>query len=697
LLLILEDLHWIDSETQALLDGLVESLPTARILLLVNYRPEYEHAWSRKTYYLQLRIDPLLPEGADALLTALLGDDATLEPLKPPLIARTEGNPFFLEESVRTLVETGVLVGERGAYRMPKAPVALQIPATAQAILAARIDRLSPEEKRLLQAAAVIGKDVPLPLLQAITDVPDEALRQGLSRLQAAEFLYERSLFPDLEYTFKHALTHEVAYGSMLQDRRRPLHGRIVEAIEARYPGRLAEQAEELAHHAFRGAVWDKAVTYLHQAGAKTFARSANREAVRYFEQALLALAHISETRETLERAIDLRFDLRTALFALGEFERIVGYLREAGELARRLDDQRRLGQMAVFMSHNLWVTGRPNEALRFGRDASAIADRLADFPLRVGARIYVGAAHFAAGEYREGEEPLREVLGALEAPQGRERLGLAGFPAAMVRFYLALILADRGEFDDGIHHGREGIRVAEELEHPYSVAAVCWALANLYGIRGEFGEAVRLLDRGRALARDWNLTFWLAIATGALGHVYTMSGRVDEGFPLLEEARQRLESMGMTQFTSLVVGHLGEANLVAGRFEEAAAQATRVMALARERGQRGHEGWMLRLLGEIALRGAPPDIDAAAARYREALALARERGMRPLVAHCHLGLGRVCRRASDSTGAREQFTRAGTMYREMGMAYWLRQAEAELGSPEPPVRSSLEARTGAP
>src|SRR5205823_1410048 len=241
LLLVFEDLHWIDAETQALLDSLVESLPTVRILLLVNYRPEYEHTWHRKTYYRELRLDPLPPESAEELLGALLGDDGSLVALKQLLIQRTEGNPFFLEESVRTLVETGVLVGERGAYRLAKPIESTQVPATVQAVLAARIDRLAPEDKRLLQATAVVGKDVPYPLLQAIAELPEGALRQGLAGLQAAEFLYETSLFPDLEYTFKHALTHEVAYSSLLQERRRELHARIVDAIETLHADRLAE------------------------------------------------------------------------------------------------------------------------------------------------------------------------------------------------------------------------------------------------------------------------------------------------------------------------------------------------------------------------------------------------------------------------------------------------------------------------
>ena len=267
LLLVFEDLHWIDSETQALLDRLVDSLPTARLLLLVNYRPEYQHGWGSKTSYAQLRLDPLPPASADEVLQALLGDDLSLTPLKQLLIARTEGNPFFLEESVRTLVETGVLVGEPGAYRLAQALPTIQVPATVQAVLAARIDRLPPEEKRLLQTAAVIGTEVPLPLLQAIAELPEAALQSGLAHLQAAEFLYETRLFPEREYTFKHALTHEVAYSSLLLERRRALHAGIVAGLEALAGDRLAEQVESLAHHALRGEVWDKALVVLPAGG----------------------------------------------------------------------------------------------------------------------------------------------------------------------------------------------------------------------------------------------------------------------------------------------------------------------------------------------------------------------------------------------------------------------------------------------
>ena len=398
LLLIFEDLHWIDSETQALLNSLVESLPTARLLLLVNYRPEYQHGWGSKTSYAQLRLDPLQAVSADELLQALLGDDASLQPLIPLLITRTAGNPFFLEESVRTLVETGVLGGKPGAYHLEHTVPTIQVPATVQAVLAARIDRLPPEEKRLLQTAAVIGYEVPLPLVQAIAALPEADLHRGLGHLQAAEFLYETRLFPEREFTFKHALTYEVAYGSLLQERRRALHARIVEALEALTGDRVAEQVERLAHHALRGEVWDQALAYCQQAGEKAMARSAHREAVGSFEQALSALAHLPETRATREQAIDLRLALRSALFPSGDSERIVTSLHEAETLAAALNDPRRLGQIAGFLSAHFRNRGAYDQAIAAAQRALTLATADQDVVLQALVHQNLGAAYWARG-----------------------------------------------------------------------------------------------------------------------------------------------------------------------------------------------------------------------------------------------------------------------------------------------------------
>jgi class 3 adenylate cyclase/tetratricopeptide (TPR) repeat protein len=680
LLLLFEDLHWIDSESQALIDSLIESLPTARVLLLVNYRPEYQHAWGSKTYYTQLRIDPLPPETAEELLAVLVGQDGTLEPLKRVLIERTEGNPFFLEESVQTLVETKVLVGDRGAYRMTKVPEAWQIPATAQAILAARIDRLPPEDKRLLQAASVIGKDVPFTLLQAIADVPENSLRQGLAHLQAAEFLYETSLFPDLEYTFKHALTHEVAYGSVLQDRRRALHARIVEALEAFHPDRLAEQVERLAHHAFRGEVWEKAATYLRQAGAKALARSAYREAVTWFEQALAALHPLPDTRQKIERAIDLRLDLRQSLFPLNELATAWAYLQEAEGLARTLDDPRRLGWVSAYMcGHHVHTGSHVTEVRTFAQRVKAIAERLGDAPLQIAAQYYLAAAFHLSGDYRATEHVCRNLMQSLQDERTHERFGLVVFPAVMSRAYLARALAERGIFDEGDAHGQEAIRIAEGLDHPLSIVWGCLELAYLKSVRGELSHAARLLERAVALCREWNITSHTPVATASLGHVYAWSGRIGEGVSYLQQALTAYERAGIGVYHSLSVKQLGEAYLLADQVENARACADRAVLLARGRGERGYEAWALRLLGEIASHHGRPDVATAAAHYGAAMTLASELQMRPLMAHCHLGLGRLYRRTGKREQAREHLTSATTMYGEMEMGFWLEQAQAEL------------------
>ena len=679
-LMVVEDLHWIDAETQALLDGLVESLPTARLLLLVNYRPEYQHGWGRKTYYSQLRLDALPPASAAELLNALLGDDPALEPLTRLLVKR--GNPFFIEESIRTLVETGALTRERGAYRLTRPIQAIEVPATVQVILAARIDRLPADDKQLLQTASVIGKDVSLVLLHSITEAEEDAVQRGLTHLQAAEFLYETRLFPDSEYTFKHALTHEVTYGTLLQERRKALHARIIGAIERCFPDRLSEYVERLAHHAVRGEVWEQAVTYLQQAGIKALARSANREAVGCFEQALTALQHRPETRETLEQAIDLRFDLRTALFPLGEFERIAGYLREAEGLARMLDDQRRLGQTSVYLCHNLWITGHPTEALGFGQNALALAESLSDAPLRVTGHLYLGAACLGTGDYGQAADLLRNVLRLLEGDLSQrsraqwQRFGQTGFPAVIARGHLTWVLADRGEFEEGIAHGQEGLRLAAAFDDPYSLAFACWRLAHLQIIRGDLSHAIGLLERGVALSSEWNLTLFSVGNAGSLGYAYALSGRVAEAVPLLEHAVSAVETMGSGAYQSLFLMYLGGAYALDDRLEGALDLGRRALTLARERGQRGYEAWALRLLGEVTARRDPPE--HADRHCRDALALAEGLGMRPLVAHCHLSLGKLYRRTGKREQAQEHLASATTMYREMGMTDWFERAEAD-------------------
>jgi class 3 adenylate cyclase/tetratricopeptide (TPR) repeat protein len=688
LLVVVEDLHWIDSETQALLDSLVESLPSARMLLLVNYRPEYHHGWSSRAWYAQVRVDPLTARGADELLAALLGQGAGLAPLKQMLMERTAGNPFFLEESVRILVETGVVEGERGAHRLVRPLEVIKVPPTVQAVLAARIDRLPPGQKTLLQTASVIGKDVAFPVLKAITDLPEGELRARLGDLQEAAFLHEVSLFPELEYTFSHTLTHEVTYGGLVQERRRVLHARIVATLERLNLGHPGERAERLAQHAVRGAVWDKAVRYLREAGRKATEQSAYRQGIACFEQALEAQQHLPKTPDALTEAIDLRFDLRNALFALGELEQILEHLTRARALAEALGDRRRLGWVAAYMTHYYWRVGDHRSAIESGQRAVAIGEELQDVALQ-STNVNLGLAYYAVGDYPAAIDALQKTIGALEGQQRGQRLGWAGLPAVTSRAYMVGCLAELGRFGAGIPVGEDAVRIAEQANHAFSLGQAYVNLGVLYLRKGDLTLAVAILERGPSVSGLSKVSALAINLTSTLGYAYALSGRQPEAIALLEDGVQRAGGKKIMARQSVWTAWLGEAYLLAGRSDDALVQARRALALTRENGERGNEAHVLRLLGEIATRQQTVDGHAPDAWYQQASTLAETLGMRPLVAVCHLGLGAWYRTLDRRAEAAQALRSAADHFRSMGMAAWLARAEAELAETQAAATAS--------
>jgi len=584
---------------------------------------------------------------------------------------------------VRTLVETQGLVGEPGAYRLAKALPSLQVPSTVQAVLAARIDRLPPEEKSLLQTAAVIGHEVPLALLQAVAEGPEGLLRLGLAHLQATEFLYEMCLFPEIEYTFKHALTQQVAYETLLQERRRALHARIVEALEALAGERVAEQVERLAHHALRGEVWDKALVYCRQAGEKALARSAHREAVGSFEQALSALPHLPAQRHTREQAIDLRLALRSALWPSSDFGRILAYLREAEALAAALDDPRRLAQVSLLLAESFRLTGAYDQAIAAAQPALALATASGDVVLHALANRDLGLAYQAQGEYLRAIDCLGQTVASLEGARRHEFFGRVFLPTVLSRAYLAWCHAELGTFAEGRTLGEEGLRIAEEVAHPGSLMYASHGIGLLALHQGDLPRALPRLERAMGLCQDADLPLMFPFIAAALGAAYALAGRITDALPLLTQAMEQAIAMETVAYQALCLLSLGEAQMLAGRLEEAHALTERTLALARQHQERGHQAYALRLLGDIAARREPPECDQAGDYYRQALTLAEELGMRPLMAHCHLGLGKLYATVGRRAEARAVLAAVIELYRAMEMTFWLPQAEAVLAEME--------------
>jgi class 3 adenylate cyclase/DNA-binding winged helix-turn-helix (wHTH) protein/tetratricopeptide (TPR) repeat protein len=667
LIMAVENLHWIDATSEDYLTSLVERLAGVPLLLLATYRPGYRPPWLEKSYATQLALPGLTARDSRVVVQSALQTTPLADALQREIVGKAAGNPFFLEELTRAVVA-----------EVPRPPT-LVVPDTVQAVLAARMDQLPPEEKYLLQVAAVLGMDVSVPQLQAVAEVPEDVLSRGLAHLQAGEFLYETRLVPDHGYTFTHALTQQVAYETLLQERRRALHARIVEALDALAGERVAEQVERLAHHALRGEVWDKAVAYCRQAGEKAMARSAYREAVEYFEEALSALTHLPETRATREQAIDLRFALYAVLMPLGNSGRILACLREAESLAVSLDDQRRLRQVALFLPNHFYRMGAYDQAVAAAQRALALAMVGGEVGLHAQANYYLGTAFQAQGDYRRAIDCFRQTVASIEGTPLHECFGLPNLPAVLSRAYLAVCYAELGMFAEGRALGEEGLRIAEAVAHPGSLMRAYHGLGLLALRQGDLPRALPRLERAMGICQDADLPAWFHWMAATLGAAYTLSGRIADAVPLLTQAMEQAMATKMIDMQGRCSLPMGEAQMLAGRLAEAQALTERTLALTRAHQVRGNQAYALHLLGDIAMHRDPPEAKPAENYYQQALALAKELGMRPLQAHCHRGLGTLHGQMGRREQAREELSTAIELYRAMDMTLWQPQAEGAL------------------
>ncbi|HEX3175602.1 MAG TPA: adenylate/guanylate cyclase domain-containing protein [Methylomirabilota bacterium] len=676
LLLVFEDLHWVDTETQAVLDSLVEGLPTAPVLLAVNYRPEYRHAWGGKTYYRQLRVDPLLPASADALLDALLGHDPSVVPLKARLIARTEGNPLFLEESVRTLAETGVLHGAVGAYRLAGDPAAVQVPGTVQAIIGARIDRLRPELKRLLQAAAVIGKDVPRPLLAAIAEIGEDALPQALAELQAAELLYEARLFPEIEYTFKHALTHEVAYGSILADRRRALHAAIVDAIEQLYATRLAEHVEVLAHHASRGALTGQAVKYLREAGTRAVARSANREAVDFFERALALVAEQPETSATMSEALDIRIALGAPLILLHgpNTTPVEDSYRAALELVDRVGDVSRRFLVLWGRWYIRFTSGDYGPAVEAGQQLMDLAMRGTDVGHLIEAHHSLWPTLVSMGRPWEAVPHMQRGIALYDASHHASLIHLYGGhdPGACCRYYLGLAQWLLGQPDQGLAMAHEALRLAERLKHPLSTVIALWFLSIVQYERGERSAAALVAERAIALSDAHGYPAWRDDLVPLLHHARRDALTVSD----LRDVERRLGDARPTLWRRFLA-----VRVLAAMYAELDHPDEGLRVLAAQVGDAGLSTPEIhRLTGDLTLQAARAATDRAEQCFLAALDDAGRRREKAFELRAAMSLYRLRRARGDDKQAYHALSTAYATFEEGLSTADLSAARALLG-----------------
>ena len=592
LIVIFEDLHWIDEETQALLNLLADSIATAKILLLVNYRPEYHHEWGSKTCYSQLRLDPLATESAEEMLTALVGDDAEVRPLKRLIIERTEGNPFFMEETVLVLLDEGALVRDGAAVRLTKPLSELKIPPTVQAILAARIDRLPPDEKDLLQTLAVAGKEFSLSLVREVIKQPDDEIDRMLNDLQLAEFIYEQPTAGDIEYTFKHALTQEVAYNSVLAERRRALHVRIGVALEALYSQRLDDRVEQLAYHFTRGGNAQKALEYLERAGRRAEERSSNLEAVIHFSAALELLRPMPHSPQRAERELALLLALGAPIAVTKgwdspEVERVYGRARE---LCQEAGETPQLLRALFGLAGYYIIRGEYKSARESMEQNLNLAQRSQDPGVLLQAHHYLGALQTFTGELASARHSQDEVITHYDPKTHHALIYLyAGDdPAACCLGHKAWTLWLLGYPEQALQPARAALRLAQQLSHPFSIAQATWHNAWLHGVRGERAQAIAQAQAAIALSEEQGFSLFARSAR------FTESALApDRATP--EGVQKIRRSLVPGLLMSVCFGALAQACLEGFHFDEAGAALAEAFAIV-DKGERIWEAELFRL-----------------------------------------------------------------------------------------------------
>jgi DNA-binding SARP family transcriptional activator/tetratricopeptide (TPR) repeat protein len=659
LLLVLEDMHWADESSLRLLSFLAHRIERAAVTVAVTLREEeiganaiaatvvrdlaHEHVLA------QVTLAPLSRRDTGALVTSLApaGSGATeLARLSDQAWEASRGHPFMVVEIMRAL--------EQGA--VPRTSAALPLPERVREVIVGRLGRLGERSRQLAGVSAVIGRPFDFRLLQRAA---------GLSELDTAEGVEElvrRRILQGVgdQLAFVHDRTREVAYAQLLPPVRRLLHGLVARALEEVHAGDLGPHAAEIGLHHVESEAWLPAVKHLHQAAAAAYFRGAHRESATCLEQALAALGHLPETRQTVEYGIDLRFNLRNALLPLWEHRRILEILQEAQALAE-----------GIAQYH--WAVAHYDESLEQAQRALSVADRRGDTALALSARFYRAQVLHARGAYRAAAEILGDIVGSSHDDLVAERFNMVGVGRVFAAAWWAYALAELGEFEAGIACGHRAVRDGLRFGQPFALtnAYACLALVCLR--QGQVDEAISLLERTRDLSGVGDITNVYPMAEWFLGYAYTLAGRAAEALPLLEPVLSIDPFTGEPQWRAW----LAEALVAAGRRDDARRVIESAVALGAERAERGHRAWALRTLGDVL---AAEGDEGAEAAYREALATAAELGMRPLEAHCRFGLGELYR-ARGKPDARSELAAAVELFRAMDMTFWLPAAEAALAT----------------
>jgi class 3 adenylate cyclase/tetratricopeptide (TPR) repeat protein len=654
LIMAYEDLHWIDKSSEDQLKHLLESIPGAKVLLIFTYRPEFVHTWGAKSYHNQVNLNRLSNRESLMMVSHLLGTQELDKDLEEFILEKTEGIPFFIEELIRSLKDLKIITREDSRYRITKDIKEVAIPATIQDVIMARVDSLPEGTKGLLQTASAVGRESSYDLIKRLTDLAEQELLSHLSILKDSELIYERGIYPQSTYIFKHALTQEVVYDSLLLKRRKEIHARIGGVIEALYPDRPEEYYELLAYHYGRSASTDKAVQYLDLANQKSIKLNAMEEAKTYFDEAMALLDTLPETEENRQRRISLLVSQGEAFMLLLKIPEYYDLLTRYEPMARELGNPELLGAFFGRLGHCHHIFGHYDQAIQTLTKAAELCQESGNAEDAGRAYAYLSWSHTDRGDYDRVLALKEDFLRTMEQSFNPHSHTWVLSAASRACSYL-------GRWDEAVKEGKKALSVAEEFSDNSLISLVVWNLSIAYTWKGDLARAVECGELAVEKAPTPGDKAW---AQRALGWAWCRSGETTRGIELLTTVLPIFRTGRFITSEIPLICFLGEGHWLAGEEDKARQTLEKGLEMAERYVMRYYVGFTRRLLGEIALKTNPTQ---AAPHFEISIAIFREIKAENELALAYASYGRFYKQQGDMAQAREYLTRSLGVFERLG------------------------------
>ena len=671
LILVVEDLHWIDRTTEEFLTYMIDLLPRTRVLLLLLYRPEYTHHWSSKSYYRLIDVGQLSADTSAELVSAILEGGDVVPELRKLILGRASGNPLFVEELINSLLENGYIQKIGNHFVLARYIAGVQVPDTIQGIIAARMDRLEESHKRIMQVASVIGREFAFRILETISDVKAD-LKSGLMNLQGLEFIYKKSLFPELEYIFRHAMVQEVAYNSLLIAQRKKIHEKIGTAIEHLYPGRLEEFCEILAYHYSVGGNPAKAYEYLKRSAKKAVRNNSLFEGVRFYREAMDVLYQLPPTDEYKREQIEIVLSFQMPVRRTGYFEEYLHILQKAETLAEELGDDKSSVQIKSIMGVYFILKGSDPE-LKWkclescAEDPEIIQDT--ESMISIGSDLCLSC--FVSGDWQKITHIAPGIINLIESHQKQGKFfGIKRYPWILAM--LGISRATSGDVDQGQRFCEKALAVALKTNHMGTVGIVEWGYGSLLALKGDATNAVAHLQNAVKYLEESQSVLMLGVAWGFLGFAHCLLGHTDIAVDITEKGLRMHTGFGLPYWRSPCHWYCSFAHFEHGNSEQALTHAELALQFSIENNEKHIQGLSRALLGRVVRKTDPIQIVAAESEVLKGISLLEELGNKSLYSIGYLWIGEIYAEAGRHEAALEKIKIAEGMFREMGMDYWL-------------------------